>query len=150
MGLPNNANPRTLCAWARTISVPNSNNRCRLHAYGSGSVVLFSIRGLTTPYAKVVQEGGSGPSLDEANQFPNATWVHLCVVVVSTPGAIIYNNGAISGMGGGWTNTVLANTASGYGMGSESGATSCQIEIDDSKIYARALSAAEILAMSKQ
>jgi hypothetical protein len=120
-----------------------------MHAYGSAGMVLFSVRGLTTPYPRVVNEGGA--TIDEPAQFVNATWTHLCLVVINSPvTAIMYNNDSISGMSGVWGNTTLANTATGYGMGPESGTTTCQIELDDAKIYSRALSVAEILAMSKQ
>ena len=107
----------------------------------------YRIRVTGTNYIQVLDRGGTN-SLTSSNALPLGQWVHVAMSANAT-GLKIYLNGTLSGSTGtayGSPNTSSVLYLGRYGTGNER----FNGNLDDARIYNRALSANEILAIYQQ
>lgn len=140
--LPNGPAPRTICAWAMASN--QCSGICMAAMYGTTSegpyLGFWNGRGVYGAFGGLDYQG--------ATNLPINTWVHLCSVYDGSA-VIVYVNGVQNGTTASAWNTVLG---SGLTIGRQSGGTGYAMNgrLDDVRVYAGALSAAEVRQMAVQ
>lgn len=140
--LPNGNAPRTFCTWAMASN--QCSGICMASMYGTtshGSYIGFwNGRGVYGAFGGLDYQGTTA--------LPINTWVHLCSVYDGSA-VTVYVNGVQNGATASAWNTVLGG---GLTVGRQSGGAGYAMngKVDDVRVYAGALAAAEIRQMAVQ
>jgi len=145
--LPDGANARTQCAWIKPNSYAQTNG---IAAYGDQAVLnAKSTLGLmiTNGYGEFLRGNGMGAS--SLWVAPVGAWSHLCGVYNgSTP--TLYANGVLvkTGTTEAWATNLNNATYPNLLIGNDLSTGFTNGNIDDVRVYNRALSASEILELA--
>lgn len=136
--LPSGYSPRTLCAWGELTSIPGSWGwMAAFGTAGTGEAMFIGTNG-TTLYM-----GGYGNDISVAGFWKAGTWNFICNVYDGAT-AYLYANGTLLSSAAKSWNLVHAYTYSGRQV---NGGEYWPGLVDDVRIYSRALSAAEVMAL---
>ncbi|MGD1003265.1 MAG: LamG domain-containing protein [Minisyncoccia bacterium] len=134
---------RTVCAWIKTTTTSRGGI---IDTRGSGSGgFFFSVNRTTAGNLTYAHNGGS--AVEIAAGVNNGQWNFVCAVYnVSLAAASLYENGTILGTISSFTAELTTTSTVQIGEDSTGGDLFSGL-IDDVRIYNRALSAAEIMAI---
>jgi len=134
-GLPSGTSPRTLCAWANTNTTASGFRQVAAWGSPSTSNAMFMSLNGTTLYG-----GGYGNDLVLSNYWQTSAWKHRCLTYDGTT-ATLYSLGANIGSGAFTWNLIKSKAYIGRQVND---AEYWSGQLDDVRIYKRALSASEI------
>ncbi len=151
-GLPMQASPRTVCAWANPTKYPTSGTTFTMVSYGSPvSDQMFSIAmkhdsGTNKQYLILMKYGA--PVYNSEIAIPLNTWSHICGVYDGANASIFWN-GKLLGISA-WTIDTQA-AANPFFIGRSSSVGSYfPGKIDDVRIYNNALTSDQIRQLALQ
>jgi hypothetical protein len=145
VGLPAGNSPRSICLWAKPVSLPNSGHRALLY-YGNGATGEANGIGYVWSGSNhTLAHFGYGSDYDVIYASPINTWNHFCGVYDGTNASIYYNGNQMASSAKTW-NTVLTNFVIGKSLGTDNFIG----KIDDVRIYNNALTSAQIRQLATQ
>ncbi len=128
-------------AWIRLFDIGTSTNNFMFLTLHNGSNV---------PQFSIDPSGGTSQSIYGTSAFPTGVWTHVAVTLTGSVGTL-YINGVQVGQNTSMTNTpnlLGTTTQSWIGHSEWSADPYLNGQIDDFRIYARALSASEVQALA--
>jgi hypothetical protein len=148
--LLNGATEATLAAWVKVRTNTQAWQRVFDFGSGMGQYMFLTVRSTSNTLRFAISRNGSAnEELIEAPALPLATWKHVAVVL-GAAGGVLYVDGMQAGTNPGMTlrpTDISPMTNDWLGRSEYSYDPSLDGELDDVRVYSRALGASEIAAL---